>query len=66
MAVEVGTEVVAVATTMVVPVEVGMQALGRAISLLLVTLDFLTAILALVMPQSDLMKSPATLKIPLN
>ena len=44
-AVEVGTEVVVVvvAIIMVVPVEVDMEALDKAISLLLVTLDFLTA-----------------------
>jgi hypothetical protein len=61
--VAVGIEAVAVATTMVVPVEVGMVALGRVISRLLVTLDFLTAILAPVIPRLDLMELPATLKI---
>jgi hypothetical protein len=65
-AVEVGTEVVVVAIITVVLVEVDMEALDRAISLLLVTLDFLTVSLPPVAAQPELMILLATLKIPLR
>jgi hypothetical protein len=64
MAVVVGIEVVVAAITTVVPVEVVMAALDRVISLLLVTLHFLTVNLAPLVSQSELMEPPAILKIP--
>jgi hypothetical protein len=62
MAVEVGTEVVVVAIITAVPVEVDMEALDKVTSLLLVTLDFLTASLPPVVAQPELMVPPAKLK----
>lgn len=65
-AVVVGIEVGVVAIIMAVLVEMDMEALDKVISLILVTLDFLTVSLPSVAAQPELMVLLATLGIPLR